>query len=449
MTAPNHLAGGLAITGIFGSFIGINILAHSSVLTATIVGTQLPDIDHTRSWIGILCYPVARWINRRYGHRTLTHSLLCWTTLSLLVLLLVKLSDAHPHIPKAFCLAYASHLLLDMMTLQGVPLFYPFFRNPCVLPGKPELRFRTGNLSTETLLFCLFCCSLLFLRPLMQTGFWTQYNRLFGSPKHLLSEWKKSPTAVLAQYQYKEGSQISQGCGHVIEIDGQQCILWENEDWTVLDNDKIIRIVPQRTPEQLQLHRLEFHGLSPDSLHRLIPKRLLKRLEVYAPTSFIIQSGPTHQQGKQFKGQWLQQIHFSPLPVSASLEQALPTADIPNPQVSKLKLQIKKIQNEYQQSLDVYEARQRERDELLRASRSGEDLYQKEMAIRALRSFKMPTVPEPVADEVDLLMAQIQILEDKAALDRERKRQQARRKLLKDASVPLRLSGSLEYISIQ
>jgi inner membrane protein len=76
MTALNHVAGGTVFTGLFSSLIfGINILASPWTIAAAVISSLLPDIDHTRSTIGKMVYPVARWLNRKYGHRTLTHGL--------------------------------------------------------------------------------------------------------------------------------------------------------------------------------------------------------------------------------------------------------------------------------------------------------------------------------------------------------------------------------------
>jgi membrane-bound metal-dependent hydrolase YbcI (DUF457 family) len=44
-------------------------------ISVTILGSLLPDIDHTKSWIGKSVYPIAKWISRNYGHRTITHSI--------------------------------------------------------------------------------------------------------------------------------------------------------------------------------------------------------------------------------------------------------------------------------------------------------------------------------------------------------------------------------------
>jgi inner membrane protein len=59
MTAPNHITGGIVFTGLFCSFFSINIFASPVFISVTILGSLLPDIDHTKSWIGKSVYPIA------------------------------------------------------------------------------------------------------------------------------------------------------------------------------------------------------------------------------------------------------------------------------------------------------------------------------------------------------------------------------------------------------
>ena len=156
MTAPNHIVGGITITGIAGGFLGINILESPYYLVTIVFAAQLPDIDHTKSLIGLTSYPIAKYLNRSYGHRTITHSLAALVTLSLLAGMASVYFTGHRIYGTVFFLAYLSHLVLDMTTVQGVPLFYPFLKNPCVVPGDPKMRFESGNLRTETMAFFFF-----------------------------------------------------------------------------------------------------------------------------------------------------------------------------------------------------------------------------------------------------------------------------------------------------
>ena len=81
----------------------------------------LPDIDTTSSIVGRLFYPFAKHIEGEYGHRTITHSLIAIITVCVIC---VSLFDF-----LAFgvwlLVGYVSHIVLDMVVGDGVPLFYP------------------------------------------------------------------------------------------------------------------------------------------------------------------------------------------------------------------------------------------------------------------------------------------------------------------------------------
>jgi inner membrane protein len=206
MTAPNHIVGGLTFTGIFAAFTDVNILEKPSYLVITIFAALLPDIDHTKSILGKVFFPLARWINRKYGHRTITHTILALAIGTIITSILETNFGTDGNYSKLFFLAYLSHLIFDMMTVQGVPLFYPFSRNPCVLPANPEKRFRTGNLRTETMIFSFFTLSAVFCYPLMKNGFWMQYNRQFGTLTHLAKQYKITENVLEVEFSYREGS---------------------------------------------------------------------------------------------------------------------------------------------------------------------------------------------------------------------------------------------------
>src|SRR5690554_4670585 len=156
MTTPNHLAGGIVITGVFCSLWNINIFGNPYFITATVFGSLLPDIDHTKSIIGKAFYPLAKWLSVRFGHRTFTHSLLFLFSVYLILLILENLkiiNVANHEISIILFFSVFSHLLLDMFTIQGVPLLYPFWRNPCVIPGNPDFKIKTGNVKQEGIFF--------------------------------------------------------------------------------------------------------------------------------------------------------------------------------------------------------------------------------------------------------------------------------------------------------
>ncbi|HMK38204.1 MAG TPA: metal-dependent hydrolase, partial [Bacteroidota bacterium] len=83
-------------------------------------------------------------IERRFGHRTLTHSLTFAAFLFLLCLIPLL---AGIDLSACALLGYVSHCLLDTCTPNGVRLFYPFSSVRCVFPfdGNAPDRFRVGT----------------------------------------------------------------------------------------------------------------------------------------------------------------------------------------------------------------------------------------------------------------------------------------------------------------
>jgi membrane-bound metal-dependent hydrolase YbcI (DUF457 family) len=99
-----------------------------TMVVAVAVAANLADVDTAYSHIGRLLYPLARLIERRFGHRTVTHSLLAVGLLTAVSHALgggffFSLPWLWPWVP----VAYASHLLVDMIAggKTGVPLLWP------------------------------------------------------------------------------------------------------------------------------------------------------------------------------------------------------------------------------------------------------------------------------------------------------------------------------------
>jgi inner membrane protein len=164
MRAPTHATFGFVFTIATGTVLGI--LLTPAVAAFVLFGALLPDIDTPTSLIGRGCRPLARWLERRVGHRTLTHSLL---GLALATLPAVPLVLVDWHWLLAFFLGYLSHLLLDAANPPGVPLFYP---GPvrAVFPGRATLRPVEGSRG-ELVLCAGFLLVLAVLWPLHLVGF--------------------------------------------------------------------------------------------------------------------------------------------------------------------------------------------------------------------------------------------------------------------------------------
>ena len=117
MMFKTHLLFALFISLLIINYFNLNPLIFILILVFSAV---LPDIDHSKSWIGRKIKPLSFLVNFIFGHRRLIHSLF----FALVIGVLIKIFFDNYYIP--FVIGYLSHLFLDTITKQGVYLFYPF-----------------------------------------------------------------------------------------------------------------------------------------------------------------------------------------------------------------------------------------------------------------------------------------------------------------------------------
>ena len=194
MTSSSHLASStlayLAATALLESPINIEGLA------VTAAGSLLPDIDTPTSSIGRPFFPLARWINQKIGHRTLTHSFLGTAIFALLVLGAAwsfrKWTTEGPalmHFGWLLILGYGSHILVDTLNKTGVELFWPcklrcvFFYNE---------HYRIASAGGGDYWFMTVCLILnLGMYPLARDGFTLSLHQAFGDIYSVSMDFKQ------------------------------------------------------------------------------------------------------------------------------------------------------------------------------------------------------------------------------------------------------------------
>ncbi|CAN1213614.1 Metal-dependent hydrolase [Tumidithrix helvetica PCC 7403] len=112
------------------------------VLAVAGLSSQLPDIDTTKSYTGLVFYPIAKWIEGRYAHRTITHSFIASTIVAAIALPAFFWIDLNYYL--AIVLGYTMGWFSDVFTKTGVAAFYPK-TSRLVIPGNPNARLRTGS----------------------------------------------------------------------------------------------------------------------------------------------------------------------------------------------------------------------------------------------------------------------------------------------------------------
>lgn len=344
MTFPNHVLGGVVVTGVFASILDVNIIESPALLGACVLGSVLPDIDHPRSPIGFMFYPLSRFLNRRFGHRTITHSLFFFLLLILISVAFESAvfgSKAHTLV---FGIGYASHLLLDMMTVQGVPLYYPIWKNACVVPGRAEMRFRTGKPKSEVMIFGFFTISLLMLQPLMDKGFWTSYNQAFGTPKHLAAEFKRSSDVLFVDFELKEGTDIITRSGFVVEASEHQfVVINDHSDFlSKIDAKQVVSVSPQHIDKKLKIERISFAMISEDSLNLILNNQHIRNITLASSKSFTTSLDSYLSQKKQVSLDYISHLQVR---MSENDFVAKEFIRFVNPSIRKLRSRLKFMQD--------------------------------------------------------------------------------------------------------
>lgn len=133
-----------------------------TAVVANLIGGITPDIDQPTAplWKNL---PIGRYVGRTFdkllgGHRFLSHSLIGAVLFGYAFhYLQVVLKPSFPHLNMdviwwAFMIGYASHLVMDTITTEGVPWLLPIPIKFGIPPIK-ELRVQTGGLVERFVVF--------------------------------------------------------------------------------------------------------------------------------------------------------------------------------------------------------------------------------------------------------------------------------------------------------
>ena len=296
MTAPNHIAGGIIFTGLFCSFFSVNIFANPLFITATVVGSLLPDIDHTKSWIGKSVYPLAKWLSRNYGHRTITHSLGFLIAVYLISIFIEKNFRPDYSISTILFFSILSHYIFDMVTIAGIPLFYPFYKNPCVLPANPDMRIRSGNIKQEGIILFVFCFLTFFMQDLFVNGFWSTINNNFNDVKHQIREYQKSPNALDIVYNYNIYQTTYKGKGSLIQATDNELFILTQDKILNIQKDhpglKVITLKTTKTKEKIHETKLDINNLNETDLNKLLNDKFVTSGTIYSNFATALKNNP-------------------------------------------------------------------------------------------------------------------------------------------------------------
>ena len=136
----------MAITHAAIAAAGVSLLfgtADPLPLGLAVLGSQLPDLDTTTSIIGQVLYPVSSWLEDRFPHRSITHSLVATVAIAA-ISLPIGFYFGNWQAAAAVPIGHVLACFSDCFTRQGVQLFWP---DPAwaISVSNPNRRLRTGG----------------------------------------------------------------------------------------------------------------------------------------------------------------------------------------------------------------------------------------------------------------------------------------------------------------
>lgn len=203
------------------------------------VGSLLPDIDISTSPAGRVFPFISHRLEKRFAHRSATHSLIASGLLAAfsygLFMVASRYLPIRPplEVIHAINIGYFAGWFLDCFTKSGVEMFYP---SPlrCVCPGNRNLRIATGSPAEYWLIVFIVAIALWTFQLNSAGGFVQQFNAFVAMPSGVLELYNKEGGSylVLAKYEgvrngdrtpVKEKSMIvaANGEGFLVDREGE------------------------------------------------------------------------------------------------------------------------------------------------------------------------------------------------------------------------------------
>jgi inner membrane protein len=248
-------------------------------LVALGLGAILPDIDTSTSSIGQLVPAFSSRIERRFGHRTITHSLLGVMTLAIVSSPLILWNSS---VFGFLLLGFISHLILDTFNISGVPLLWPARTVFWFFPHRAYRVAYNSPLEKFILVSCLLACVAVI--PFSSIGFSNSFHKFLGTPSGVVSdylEWRDS-FEVFAEVDgfNVETQEKIHGKYRVVDAIGKEGVIVEDESGDALGMGlargaqvSVYHVAAFKTQAiQSKEYRLELEGEPLEHLLSRLPK---------------------------------------------------------------------------------------------------------------------------------------------------------------------------------
>jgi inner membrane protein len=195
-------------------------------LALAALASQLPDVDTSTSLAGRVLVPLSRWLETRWPHRTVTHSLLAT---ALIALLAAPLWWVQASLWSAFILGYFGGWFADVFTKSGVAAFYPLSAARLVIPANPRLRLATGSRAESVVLVVLLLGFGLALHLNTKGGLLRSFNAWLAQPEGVVTLFARESTRhqIFAQIEgrFVASSTRVNAEFEVLEVEGERLLV--------------------------------------------------------------------------------------------------------------------------------------------------------------------------------------------------------------------------------
>ncbi|KJH70257.1 metal-dependent hydrolase [Aliterella atlantica] len=148
------------------------------ILGISAISSQLPDADTSKSVPGRILFPLSHYLEKRYPHRSISHSFLAWAVISAVT---IPISFVSHQYWLAISLGYLFGFISDCFTKSGVTAFYPS-KARLVIPGNPRLRLSTGSGAEYFILIILVAIAITSINISSSGGILKAFNQVLAMP---------------------------------------------------------------------------------------------------------------------------------------------------------------------------------------------------------------------------------------------------------------------------
>lgn len=200
MMSRTHIVLAVAATSlVLGTADGV-------VLSLSAVCSQLPDVDTTKSFSGRVLFPISSYLEKRFVHRSITHSFLA---LSIFAVVIFPVTFFGYQYYLGMVSGYFWGFFGDVFTKSGVALFYPS-KVRAICPANPRLRLATGSSAEWFVLFILVIFAIFSIQINSAGGIVRNFNQALGLPSGAIETVNQDASRYLLKAHIKGRNAITQ-----------------------------------------------------------------------------------------------------------------------------------------------------------------------------------------------------------------------------------------------